>query len=118
MSFGVFVVFFAASHFFLQGEKRKWFAKSLFFFFFFITTTSNNHGENVQTAGIHCKAIYGKGCLLWTCRRRGYTLSVSAHPYVLGSVSAFCWNASHAAFRAKSLATHYMVSQLFAGKLF
>lgn len=32
MSSDVFVVFFAASLFFLQGEKRKWFAKSLFFF--------------------------------------------------------------------------------------
>lgn len=101
--------------FFLQGERRKWFAKSLFSFFF-ITTTSNNHRENVQTVGIHCKAIYGKGCSLWTCCRRGYTLLVSVHLYVLGSVSAFCWNASHAVFRARSLAARYMVSQLLVGK--
>lgn len=103
--------------FFFYSVKKGSGLLSHFFFFFFITTTSNNHGENVQTVGIHCKAIYGKGCLLWTCRRRGYTLSVSAHPYLLGSVSAFCWNASHAVFRAKSLATRYTVSQLFAGKL-
>lgn len=31
----------------------------------------------MQTAGIWCEALYGKGCSLWTCCQRGYRLTVS-----------------------------------------
>lgn len=48
---------------FLQGERRKWLAKSLFFFPF-ITTTSNNHGENMRTVSIQRNAIYGRRLLI------------------------------------------------------
>lgn len=79
---------------FLQGERRKWFAKSLFFFFFLIKTTSNNHRENIQTVSIQCKAIFRKGCSLRTRCQGGYTRRVSVHPSVwaggLALTSAWC----------------------------